>query len=216
MEIKEDELTKIEAYLFGTMEQAEIDAFEWKIDMDSQFREKYEFVKATVNIIEKRKHLEHKTRLKELESDISKKGQQSAIKLLPLRWMSMAAGLILLAAIVFLLRQREATTYTVSDGFEHLPSNYSTERSGDKGIAHNSSSQKAYGLYEIKSYDRAAPLLLELFDQHQDTLSLLYAGIAYLGNDDIKNARKCLEHDALVDYQETVTKYLNFIVSKED
>ena len=78
----------------------------------------------------------------------------------------------------------------------------------------------AYIEYDKKAYKSAAVLLEKLYTTHQDTLSLLYAGIAFVGANDNEKGRQCLtQFNTLnADYADVVRWYeaLSYVASDKE
>ena len=80
--------------------------------------------------------------------------------------------------------------------------------------------KKAYTTYDKKDFKAAALLLEKLYTAHQDTLSLLYAGVAFVGANEGKKGRQCLSqfNTLNADYGDVVRWYeaLSYIADDKE
>ena len=210
MELNPSDLTLIESYIKGELSESDVEMFNERVESDPSFKEHYEFMLATFSFIEERNQLEQKVRMKNLEEEWKASSSGKAKFFFSSKWLQVAAAVIFLCSVYYLLRPREDLSHLSVQGFEHLPSSLITHRSSDIQ-SHQELFDRAYGLYEIKSYEKAAPLLYDLYLNRRDTSSLLYAGISYLGAGNVEKALECLNNSALASYPEITEKYLAMI-----
>ena len=213
MKLTQADIELIDSFLDGSLDEESKKNFEQRIQTDEEFKNQYEFIKATKQAIRESSIEDKKTFLQSLESTEGEEfSKENSAKIISLntRLVGIAASIIIAAAAVFLLTQDSTDFSLIDNEFVHLPSDLYVTRSDDS-LPYQNDRLKAYSLYEIKSYDEAAPLLYQLFENKIDTVSLYYAGLSYLASHQLKRAYRCLNHPALRNSDFDVDTYIDLI-----
>ena len=212
MNIKPEDLELIEAYLNKKLESDQLEVFSERLNQDESFKSQYEFVLATRSALRAISLEEKKELLQSIESN------QKLVSRPPNRFIGKrtiflaAASIILIVASIFVININSINKSVIDQQFIHVDSDLVIKRS-DSGGDISEKRLKAYSLYEVKAYNEAAPLLLELFSEESDTASLYFAGISYLASYKIEKAKTCLSHPALENTAFDRTTYLQLAES---
>ena len=225
------ELDNIDEYLRGTLSAKEKKQFERRLQDDPQLHEKYVERKqlqdgisfsALADLLEETDLWE-----KEIESpphdantmpshlipqDNSSQKKTSFFRR-PLFILSIAASIII--AIFFLPQFQDQHSHDLDlANFVHLSSPISATRSV-KNLNISLERERAYNLYNIKSYKLAAPRLIKVFETESDTTALLFAGISNIALGNYKKAKKQIEtYQSLKPYDERTKPYLDILATK--
>lgn len=104
--------------------------------------------------------------------------------------LAAAATILFAGFLLWQVNQSSKIDRLLEEHFEHYPSNIGVMRS-DANSEISQLKLRAYNLYEIYEYKDAAPLLYKVYEEERDTMSLFYAGVAYLGSGDLDRAEEC-------------------------
>jgi hypothetical protein len=86
---------------------------------------------------------------------------------------------------------------------------HSTKRAVNVTDSLSPEQRRAYEMYSIQLFDDAIPLLDALWTKQQDTLSLLYMGVSYVGVGDVDKGLEILKKPELNKYSEQTNLFIN-------
>ena len=174
MELSEQDLELLEAYYQGSLSKEEVRTLEKRMEADSAFQEEareWLFILAegfqpTSNELERRTTL--KSKLEAIEAGMSSQGKPTSISMHASMWkIAMAACLVLIVGLYFVFNSQEKEW-----DIPHLPIENAAVLSTQLSPGEQA--------YEAKNYDKAWPLLVEEIQSPNDSLNMLYAGVAAL------------------------------------
>ncbi len=200
MNLDEKDIDALESYWLEALPEQERTELERRLADDTAFRNAAGEMKATWSALRSVGWQHRLEQLRELEKKMPPVGVETKRVAL---WVKIAA----VAAIGLVLGwlwwrgqapvQKDTTGAIAMAFFEPYPHSNTTMSSGNS----DAQRQKAYLAYDAGEYRMAAPLLEDLFARQQDTLSLLYAGIAWLGAGDAgKSVEKLDEFSKLTNH----------------
>lgn len=180
MTITDRDIEIIESYFNRTLSKEDNQAFEQRLQTDSDFKKAVNEYQATTAILNTVREREQKAFLKNIEATMPPVG--IPIRRLDFRWRAIAAvGLVLVTVGVWqfwgggdegVKLKSIAVNY-----FEPYPS-YNTT----KGFEQKDKKTEAFEAYDAQKYKSAAKLFEAAFNERGDTMLLFYRGIAELGS----------------------------------
>ena len=198
------DLELIDCYLKNELDIKEIAAVEKRLKDDKDFMELYSFVKSLKdnvrkNVLSNKKHI-----LEDYETQLQKQNISKNTNLRRLFTVaSIAAVFLLLVFFVPDMMYFKNKNQVSLDFFETYPAHV-LKRSSHQNIS--KLKQKAYSLYGISDFNKAAPLLAELCDSG-DKESCFYAGVSLLGSGQVKKALSFFNVDGLSIDKNTINWY---------
>jgi len=186
MTLSESDIIILEEYWQGKLSREEADSLEQRLKEDALFREEAEAWKTLIEKgfspdpqeLERRKALS--VRLNEYEKTYSSPSKPSKTKFL---WLYL--GLSLAAGLAILLILNFWPSPSASDLLTHLERDSKTYASAEEA---------ANQAYDDRDYKKALPLLLQSIEKPQDSIRLLYAGVAALHLDQAQQAISLLSY----------------------
>jgi len=214
LDYNEDHIDLFNQYLNGQLNEDGLRSFEKKLQTDSDFRESFERFQAIRSGIQLNAAGHLLSEMDEWDIEISNNQEGPSIRApkneppnasitsqnksklvhttskntLWNRALAVAASVLILSIAVWQLMP-DTTHQNPPEGFEHYPSNIGIKRSSSPQDI-PSDKVKAYNLYEIKEYKRAAPLLEKWYHSSGEQDALFYAGVAYYGSGDTQKAKE--------------------------
>ena len=206
MELSKEEIEVIDAFLRNDLSDAELKQFNMRLSGDPEFRQKVNFIRATKISLRESRLNEKYRYLQSFEKNRSKK---NIFRLSTLTISAIAASIMIIFAATFLLRNNVDKSL-IDREFRHVNINAQVTRSSE-GQIFSGYRLQAVNLFNIREYGEAAPMLYRSYKSEQDTLSLYYAGLAYLASYNLKKAEQCLKDPALTSLNVEIEPYLQLI-----
>lgn len=186
----------IDLFLRGELAEEELLAFQKRLQKEHDLREKFEEMKDIVAGIKESVLKEKKGLLEKFEEEISStassikyqginnSSEKSSKKSVSMTlWWVVAASSILIVSILFWPEEKVNLTseYTalLEEEFETLIK-HETMRSSEFEDPYTSEQRIAYDYFASEEFEKAIPLLKELWEQHQDSLARDYLGYSLL------------------------------------
>lgn len=191
MTITDRDIEIIESYFNRTLSEEDNQAFEQRLQTDSDFKKAVNEYQATTAILNTVREREQKAFLKNIEATMPPVGMP--IRRLDFRWRAIAAvGLVLVTVGVWQFWGSDSGSVKlkspIADYFEPYRA-YGINKGEDDDIKQN-----ALRTYATSDFEKAIPLLETAFQKDtKDSTLLLYLSISYIANGQLEKAKQKLE-----------------------
>lgn len=187
------DLALLERYLASILNEAEKKVVEERLLSDEGFINLHQMLQ-DLPVASRGSHLGSKLEfLRGLEenihvqSEVDKFDSATVRKMSPRRWwwMGIAASVLVVVGVFWGLQDRRTEgpsdeySYLFEDEIFESTIEHSVLRSGEVKLSPEQ--ERAYGLYVLKDFQEAIPLLEDLWIIQRDSLAYKYLGISYLG-----------------------------------
>lgn len=215
MELTTKDIEQLEALWAGQLTESERLSVEKRLETDADFRLEANRIKLVTEYLHALSLKEMRQRLKDIE--VHQPAIVRPFKLRPIIIWALGAAAILLIGYLInpsIFTTRKTEPPIAFEAYPHDRISMGVQEQGRELVQH------AYTTYDKKDFKTAAPLLEKLYTDHQDTLSLLYAGIAFVGANQGEKGRQCLtQFNTLnADYADVVRWYqaLSYVSSDKE
>lgn len=211
MELSDLDLQLLEAYLAGTLPEAERAAFSLKMETDSEFRQAVDQLLSVENTLEKLRRQQLRAYLREQEKQYRQRKQQR-VKI----WMTgIAATLIVALAIWNVVNWLQSNNQDPAPGtpaevearLKEIAAAAFTHYAAPNNMSPEATPAQIDGMeaYKRKQYGRAIPLLKEEYGKSGNKQTLFFLGIAYVaegrGAEAVETLESC-RNEPLIPQQE--------------
>ena len=220
MELTNKDIEQLEALWAGQLEESERLTVEQRLALDSEFRSEANKMRLVTEGLQALNLQQMRQRLQGIEATLPPPSPPFNLRRVILWTLGAAAalglGYFILKSVSTNTKKQQAVEQApiAFEAYQHDRISMGVQQSGKELV------QKAYTTYDSKDYKTAAPLLEKLYTEHQDTLSLLYAGIAFVGANQAVKGRECLTkfNTLNADYGDVVRWYeaLSYVSSDKE
>lgn len=205
-----DNSSLIDGYLRGELMGGQLTRFEEMIEVDVDFKSKFEERKEAYNLIKKSRAIELKLELKEINKEYQNKknsGTNNLLKYLAIA-IFLAAGVFLVQKYLIIKQSNSEQLY--AETFEVYPMDFAT-----RGDSFSDLVLKAKMLYDDEKFEKVVPILKEIIaGQEYDGKWYLFLASAYYKTDQSDLAVQTLKQ--IIDnqdqlYLDQASEYLDLI-----
>lgn len=200
-----DKIDLIDQYLQGLLTKEETESFELKLKEDKDLQSEVQIRRHIILAAGESVLVDKKKMLANYEKNLSEglntdpgnvppTGQTAkTLNIQAYKILGIAAMIAVVCSLCWVsMDHMSSFDKKYAQYFKPYPSHVSITRSGESTTV-DAQTTKAHALYQNERYAEAAPLFEELYTLKNDTLSLFYAGVSYLGAKDQENAKRIFE-----------------------